>query len=53
MVRIESRQRPNLSQIIEKVEKCNNIGEDFTVETESNMKSNELSSSREQEKALF
>lgn len=31
MVRIESRLRPNLTEIIEKVEKFNNIGEDFTV----------------------
>lgn len=47
MLRIDSKSRPNLSQIIDRVEKCNNIGEDFTLETESNMKSNDLSSDKE------
>jgi hypothetical protein len=44
MLRIESENRPKLSQIIERIEKCNNLGEDFTVETESNLKSNDFSS---------
>lgn len=53
MLRIESANRPKLSQIIERIEKCNNLGEDFTVETESNLKSNDFSSERDNENILF
>jgi predicted transcriptional regulator with HTH domain len=47
MLRIESKMRPSFTQIIERVEKCNNIGEDFTLETESNLKSNSVSSEKD------
>jgi hypothetical protein len=44
--------RPNLAQIIEKVEKYNNIGEDFTVESESNLKSH-VAMEREHDRMVF
>lgn len=31
MLRIDSKSRPNLIHIIDRVEKCNNIGDDFTL----------------------
>ena len=31
MLQVDSKRRPPLSHIIERVEKCNNIGEDFTL----------------------
>ena len=33
MLQVDSKRRPPLSYLIERVEKCNNIGEDFTLET--------------------
>lgn len=53
MLRIDCKSRPGLNQIIDRVEKCNNIGEDFTLETESNLKSNEVSSDRDHERETY
>jgi hypothetical protein len=33
MLRIDCKMRPSLAKIIERVEKCNNVGDDFTLET--------------------
>ena len=44
MLQVDSKMRPPLTYLIDRVEKCNNIGEDFTLETESNLKSNDASS---------
>ena len=33
MLQVDSKRRPPLTHLIERVEKCNNIGEDFTLET--------------------
>ena len=33
MLRIDGKMRPSLARIIERVEKCNNVGEEFTLET--------------------
>ena len=53
MLRVDSKSRPGLGQIIDRVEKCNNIGEDFTLETQSNLKSNDISSDKDHEKETY